>query len=55
VWSTQGRMLHDLQRRTDVEDKIKEVEHSKLDGSHVDLKNPITVAPYPKEWSASPP
>ena len=35
-------------RRTDAEDKIKEVEHSKLDGSYVDHKNPITVAQYAK-------
>jgi hypothetical protein len=32
-------------RRTDAEDKIKEVEHSKLDGCYIDHKNPITVAP----------
>jgi len=30
-------------RRTDAEDKIKEVEHSKLDGSYVDHKNPIPL------------
>jgi hypothetical protein len=42
-------------RRTDAEDKIKEVEHSKLDGSYVDHKNPITVAQYAKQWSATRP
>lgn len=40
-------------RRTDAEDKIKEGEHSKLDGSYIDIdhKNPITVAQYAKQWS----
>src|SRR5688572_2227744 len=42
-------------RRTDAEDKIKEVEHSKLDGSYIDHKNPITVAQYAKQWSATRP
>lgn len=42
-------------RRTDAEDKIKEVEHGELDGSYVDHKNPITVAKYAKEWSATRP
>ena len=42
-------------RRTDAEDKIKEVEHSKLDGSYIDLKNPITVAQYATQWSTTHP
>jgi hypothetical protein len=42
-------------RRTDAEDKIKEVEHSKLDGSYIDHKNPITVAQYAKQWSTTRP
>ena len=40
-------------RRTDAEDKIKEVEHSKLDGSYIDHKNSITVAQYAKQWSTT--
>jgi site-specific recombinase XerD len=42
-------------RRTDAEDKIKEVEHSKLDGSYIDHKNPTTVAQYAKQWSTTRP
>lgn len=42
-------------RRTDAEDKIKKVEHCKLDGSYVDHKNPITVAQYATQWSATRP
>jgi hypothetical protein len=42
-------------RRTDAEDKIKEVDHSKLDGSYIDHKNPITVAQYAKKWSTTRP
>jgi hypothetical protein len=42
-------------RRTDAEDKIKEVEHSKLDESYIDHKNPITVAQYAKQWSTTRP
>ena len=48
-------MLQDLQSPTDAEDKIKEVEHSKLDGSYIDHKNPITVAQYAKQWSTTRP
>jgi hypothetical protein len=40
-------------RRTDAEDKIKEVEHSKLEGSYIDHKNPLTVAQYAKQWSTT--
>ena len=42
-------------RRTDAEDKIKEVERSKLDESYIDHKNPITVAKYAKQWSTTRP
>jgi hypothetical protein len=42
-------------RRIDVEDKIKEVEHSKLDGIYIDHKDPITVAQYAKQWSITRP
>jgi hypothetical protein len=42
-------------RRTDAEDKLKEVEHSMLEGSYIDHKNPITVTQYAKQWSATRP
>jgi hypothetical protein len=39
-------------RRTIAEDKITEVEASKLDDSYVDHKNKITVAKYARDWAA---
>ena len=38
-------------RRNLAEDKITELEVSKLDGSYVDHKNKITVAEYARDWT----